>query len=251
MTTERYQLALDAIEAKDLDALRAVLEANPDLATARSPEHGGNLLHDAAYANDVAICGYLVDAGCPTAQIKENQCFPDAPHAGSGSQTPLALALENGKRDAAAFLASVEITPDNLWIAASLGNLERVRRFFDAAGNLTADARDPNKAGDDAFVLSDALVGAAHQGHNQVALDLIGRGADPSGRDQFGMTALHYAVQGNTDLTEILLDRGADARVRDFQFDSTPYGWAKYLKHDAIAALLESRCDLDPRDLEG
>ncbi|MCG8545906.1 MAG: ankyrin repeat domain-containing protein [Alphaproteobacteria bacterium] len=175
----------------------------------------------------------------------------DSPHAGSGSQTPLALALENGKGEAATFLATVEVAPDNLWMAASLGDFARMRRFFGAAGNLTAEARDPNKAGDDTFVLTDALVGAAHHGHNQVALDLIERGADPSGRDQFGMTALHYAVQGNTELTEALLDRGADVRVRDFQFDATPYGWAKYQKHDAIAALLKSRCDLDPRDLEG
>ncbi len=250
MNDEPYQLALSAIEAKDLQALRAVFKANPGLANARCPKHGGNLLHDAAYVNDVAICRFLVDAGCSTAQIKEGQCFPDAPHAGSGSQTPLALALENGKREAATFLASVEITPDNLWMAASLGDLERVHRFFDVTGSLTADARDPNKAGNDAFVLSDALVGAAHQGRTQVVLDLIGRGADPSGRDQFGMTALHYAVQGNTELTEILLDHDADVRVRDFQFDATPYGWAKYLKQDAIAALLESRCDLDPHDLE-
>ena len=250
MTIEPYQLALDAIEAKNLEALRAILVANPDLATARCPKHGGNLLHDAAYANDVAICRFLVDAGCSVTQIKEGQCFPNAPHAGSGSQTPLALALENGKSDAATFLADVEISPDNLWMAASLGNLERVRRFFDGAGNLTAGARDPNKAGNDAFVLSDALVGAAHHGHIHVVLDLLGRGADPSGRDQFGMTALHYAVQGNTKLTEILLDHDADVRIRDFQFDATPYGWAKYQKHDATAALLESRCALDPRDLE-
>ena len=197
LTPEPYELASNAIDAKDLDALRAIVEEHPGLATERHPDDGGNLLHQAAYVNDAAICRFLVEAGCSPSQIKQKQCCPDAPHAGPGSQTPLALALENGKQEAAEYLKTVEIAPDNLWMAASLGDLERVRRFFDADGNLTEEARDPNKAGDDAFVLSDALVGAAHQHHTDVVLYLLDRGADPSGRDQFGMTALHYAVQGN------------------------------------------------------
>ena len=251
MTNEPYQLAVNAIEAADLAALRDAFARHPELAAARSSKDGGNLLHDAAYADDVGICRFLVDAGCSTSQIKELKACPDAPHAGSGSQTPLALALENDKPEAAAYLKAVNVSPDNLWMAASLGDLDRVRRFFDAHGNLTDDARDPNKAGDDAFVLDDALVAAAHHGHVDVLLFLIDRGADPSGRDQFGMTALHYAVQGNETLTEFLLDRGADVRVRDFQFDATPYGWAQYGGQVAVVALLEARCDLDPRDIPG
>ncbi|MHC5114831.1 MAG: ankyrin repeat domain-containing protein [Planctomycetota bacterium] len=241
MTVELYQLALGAIESRDLDALRAVFREHPGLAESRHPDDGGNLLHAAAWANDADLCRFLVDVGCAPAQIRELVASPDGPHAGPGSQTPLALALENDRHDAAAYLEGVAITPDNLWMAAALGDLPRVQRFFDADGNLTADARDPNKAGDDVFVLTDAMVAAAHHGHVDVLEHLLERGADPSGRDQFGMTALHYAVQGNRPLTELLLDRGADAGVRDFQFDATPYGWSKYLGHEEIAAFLETR----------
>ena len=44
---------------------------------------------------------------------------------------------------------------------------------------------------------------------------------------------------------EILLNRDADVGVRDFQFDATPYGWAKYLGHEVSVALLETRFDKD------
>ena len=251
MSLEPYEQAKAAIDARDLEALEAIFAAHAGLAAARSAEHGGNLLHDAAYKNDVEICRFLVEAGCSTSEFREKRCVPDAPHAGSGSQTPLAYALETNARAAAAYLASVEVVPDNLWTAASLGDLERLRSFWGSDGKLQADACDPNKAGDDTFVVTDAMVGAAHQGKTEAAVFLLDRGADPSGRDQFGMTALHYAVQGNVELTELLLERGADVRVRDWQFDATPYGWAKYQGRTTMMKLLRSRCDLDPTDLEG
>jgi hypothetical protein len=248
MADEMFERARSAIEAKDLPTLRALVDAEPELAHRRCPKHGGNLLHDAAYTNDVELCRFLVESGSATSWIKEKARVPDHKRAGPGSQSPLALALENNRLDAAGFLATVEVAPDNLWMAASLGNLERVRSFFDDAGGLAPGARDPNKAGDDAFVLADALVGAVHQRQMPVAIELLDRGADPSGRDQFGMTALHYAVQGNRELTEVLLGRGADVRIRDLQFDATPYGWATFQGWDEIAALLRERADLDPRD---
>ena len=134
-------------------------------------------------------------------------------------------------------------------MAASLGNLDRVRSFLDDAGQLLPGARDPNKAGDDPFVLADALVGAAHQRHMPVVVYLLEQGADPSGRDQFGMTAMHYAALGNLALAELLLDRGADVRVRDFQFNATPYGWAKFHRQNEIMALIESRVEIESDEL--
>lgn len=244
-----YSQAQSAISSKDLDALRELVQACPGLVHETCDQDGGNLLHDAAYANDVGLCRFLVESGCSTARIKEKRCCPDQPHAGSGSQSPLALALENNKHDAAVYLASVEVTPDNLWMAAALGNLERVQSFFDDAGQLLPAARDPNKAGDDSFVLADALVGAAHQGHMSVVVFLLERGANPSGRDQFGMTALHYAALGNLELATLLLDRDADVRVRDFQFNATPYGWAKFHGQEEIVSLIESRVTIELDEL--
>ena len=238
------QRARDAATRAEVDSFRELLGAHPELVRAAC-DHGGNILHDAAYGGSVEICTLLVEAGADTSRLRENECAPDAPHCGPGSQTPLAMALECNRTDAARYLASIEVAPDNLWMAASLGNLERIEAHVAADGALHSDARDPNKAGDDAFVLADALVGAAHQKHNTAALLLLDRGADPSGRDQFGMTAAHYAVQGNLELLRVLIERGADLGLCDFQFDATPRGWAEYGGHLEVVRFFQ---ELDTRD---
>lgn len=248
MTDASFTTAMAAIHEGHAERVRELVTCDPALVDARSPETGGNLLHEAAYKNDVELCRFLVKAGCSTSQWRELDASPDKPHWGCGTQTPLALALEVKATDAAAYLAELEIAPDNLWMAASLGRMDRLRRFFDASGALLDDARDPNKAGDDSFVLTDAMVGAAHQGQLEAVSFLLERGAAVSGRNQFGMTALHYAAQGQKALTELLLDWGADVCVREWQYDATPYGWARYGDWPEIAALLEERCELDPRD---
>ena len=56
---------------------------------------------------------------------------------------------------------------------------------------------------------------------------------------------MRYAVRGNRPLTELLIDRGADATVRDFLYNATPYGCAMILGFEEIAAYVAERCALD------
>ena len=238
----RFEQAAQHIRAGEMDALKSLLDQHVELPAARSPDDGGTLLHVAAWEDDVEACRILIDAGALPSAIREKQYCPDHRHAGSGTQTPLAMTLENNRTAAAAYLVTVEVTPDNLWMAASLGNLERLKSFFNAEGRLVEQAADPGKKGDEQDAVNDALVAAAHHRHEDCVRFLLARGADPNGRDLFGMTAMHYAVQGNEPLTSLLIDHGGNIRVKDFQFDATPLGWARYGQHEAIVELLQQRC---------
>ncbi len=53
-----------------------------------------------------------------------------------------------------------------------------------------------------------------------------------SAKDGEGATPLHYAtLNGRREISELLLQRGADVNARDGRFDATPAGWAiEYLR---------------------
>ncbi|MEM7204550.1 MAG: ankyrin repeat domain-containing protein [Planctomycetota bacterium] len=240
MDERAFAAAWAAIGRGDLDELRALLASRPELARARLGDRAATLLHHAAYKNSVAACRLLLAAGSSLTALQGE---------GLEGQTPLALALECNGVDAAAFLAEIAVVPNCLWVAASFGRCQWMAEFFDAEGQLEERAADPNKSSEAGFVLADALVAAAHHRHNDAALMLLDKGADPSGRDHFGMTALHYAAIGNLPLAEALVGRGANARQRDLQFDATPYGWAKFHEAHVVVEYLEKHADLDPRDL--
>jgi ankyrin repeat protein len=75
---------------------------------------------------------------------------------------------------------------------------------------------------------------------------LLDRGADVNRRATFGgpshgdgVTALHLAAQnGDVDAVRFLLDRGADRRIVDAIYQSTPLGWATHFERTEVADLL-------------
>ena len=72
------------------------------------------------------------------------------------------------------------------------------------------------------------LVGAASRGRTAVARMLLESGCAPDVVDE-GATALHWAAyQGNANLVEALLERGAPTDVRDAQFQGRPHDWAEH-----------------------
>ncbi|WP_130288515.1 ankyrin repeat domain-containing protein [Pseudonocardia sediminis] len=70
------------------------------------------------------------------------------------------------------------------------------------------------------------------------AIDALGRADVPV--EGASETALRAAVSADVpDLVRLLLDRGADAGVRDKRFEATPADCAAHLGRPEIAALLE------------
>lgn len=56
----------------------------------------------------------------------------------------------------------------------------------------------------------------------------------------WGITPLHEAAQRNDpDLARALLSARPDLTIEDSQFHSTPLGWARHLRHKAVAQLIE------------
>ena len=54
-----------------------------------------------------------------------------------------------------------------------------------------------------------------------------------------GNTALHQAAwSGRLEMTQLLVESGADANVQDSAHTATPSGWAAYAGHREVAEFL-------------
>jgi hypothetical protein len=137
--------------------VRALVAAGADVNARFIGPHTETALHWAASSDDVEALDALLDGG---AEI-------DADGAVIGGGTPLADAVAFGQWKAARRLLERGANP-NLWQAAALGLVDRVREELD---------RTPRPAQPD---LDNALWCAAHGGQRDTAQLLLDRGADPA-----------------------------------------------------------------------
>jgi hypothetical protein len=147
--------------------------------------------------------------------------------------------------------------PDDLPHAAGMGDLSRVKRWFDesgapALGDLDShypynDARarghlqwDPPKAQQ---VLDVALAFSVINRHFGVADFLLEHGADinTNWNSHEPASILHHLVlYGNYESMRFLIDRGIDMTIKDYRWNSTARGWALYgAKDQKMAQWLE------------
>jgi hypothetical protein len=226
--------AFDLIRAGNVDALRSMLDRQPDLvratyrgaaatmleAVAQPGVFGENL--GVALGIDRRIVELLIERGSALdTPLNLAACFNRAEFVGillgAGADatateiwgiTPLQTALYHGSREAADLLADVALVPDALYIAAGAGAIEAMRRWFDTRGLLRPDALRaprPNLADvgwppgppplDTAqAVLDEAFALAAFSGRLEAMQWLLDRGASVDGAVHLGLTALHLAV---------------------------------------------------------
>ncbi|HEX2102495.1 MAG TPA: ankyrin repeat domain-containing protein [Solirubrobacteraceae bacterium] len=282
---EPFARAYRAVEAHDLDALRAQLDRFPDLVAARGTNgndllnmatatcdertvrllldrgadparanaHGWTPLHQAAYVGLPTLAAILLDAGAPVA----------AEARGDGG-TPLVVALFWGHAQTAELLADRGgVRPDNLRTAAGLGDVARIERL---AGTPGAGAHrgfyrphsgfPPWQPADDPQeVLDEALSWAARSDRVEALGPLVARGADPNA-DVYRGTALAWAAAGGrARAIRRLVELGADPN-RGATFGGSQHGEGVTALHlaaqtgqiEAIRALLDAGADPSVRD---
>ena len=282
---EPFARAYRAVEAHDLDALRAQLDRFPDLVAARGTNgndllnmatatcdertvrllldrgadparanaHGWTPLHQAAYVGLPKLAAILLDAGAPA----------HAEARGTGG-TPLVVALFWGHAQTAELLAERGgVHPDNLRTAAGLGDLARIERL---AGTPEAGADRGfyrphsgfpawHPADDPQEPLDEALAWAARNDRVEALDALIARGADADA-DVYRGTALAWAATvGRARAVRRLVALGADPNRRA-TFGGPDHGDGITALHlaaqngqiEAIRALLDAGADPAIRD---
>jgi hypothetical protein len=153
-------------------------------------------------------------------------------HGVEPSPTALQLARRQGNERVMALLreAGAQVPPDpveELLSACMRGDPEQVQLLTQWAPQ--ALARQPGQIRE-----------AAALGKLEAVRLLASLGFDLDHRER--TTALHEAAsRGDSELVSVLLELGADPRLRDTEFDATPSGWAQHQGHPALAALLATR----------
>jgi ankyrin repeat protein len=220
---DRASELFEAITRGDEAAVSRLLDADPALAGARDGEGQTPLLAavDAHRANLIPV---LLSRGAD----------PHAVYAHS-AHTPLSWAVTAEASDAAQALLRAGVEAD-LFCAAGLGDVERVRGFFGADGRLKPGAsrtgssryaadgtRLPCPPESDSEIVADALYIACRTGRDAVVRELLTRGPDLSFRAFAGATALHWAYfAGARAAAALLIRHGADPTLRDPVLGCTP-----------------------------
>jgi len=138
--------------------------------------------------------------------------------------------------------------PDDLPHAAGMGNLARVRQWFDESGAPVDDLHSHYPYNDPRArshldwnppttqqVLDVALAFAITNDHFDVADFLLARGADINTRwnSHEPASLLHHLVfTGTYESMQFVIDRGIDMTIKDYRWDGTAQGWAYYAKND-------------------
>jgi len=146
-------------------------------------------------------------------------------------------------------LARIWPVPDDLPHAAGLGNLSRVKEWFDdsgapALGDLEGHYPYNDKHAREQLhwnpptlqqVLDTAFAFAVINRHFDVADFLLEHGADvnTNWNSHEPASILHHLVfENNYESMQYLIDRGIDLTITDYRWNSTARGWALYGKKD-------------------
>ena len=264
----KFHPAIAAIETDGLEKFKALIAADPSLATSRSSRSHPALLQCVVLdgkgkPNNVAMAEVLIDAGAELNEplvaagsinnraVAELLLDRGAAIDGTGDWSPLEEAIYWNSQDVMALLLERGAKVQNLRIAAGLGRIDLIENYFNADGSLKPEAGKINWpfgggvnawSQDQQGIVNNAFVYACMHGHIDAAQLLLDKGAEinaiPGGFDYAG-TGLHYAaLNGHRAMAEFLLNHGADRNVKDTKVGSTAAGWAVHGGHPDLRDIL-------------
>ena len=235
-----FERAADAVVEGDIVTLDRLLRANRVLATARSSRpHRCTLLHylgangieghrQRTPANAVEVIEVLLAAGAdPNASCYTYRGGPD--------ETAVGLLTSSGHPRDAGLTVSM--------VSAFAKGGARVGDIYRLLGELVdSDPREVEGFDPASDIAAQAIVECAGLGERGMLFALIDSGVDVNARRGDGATALHQAaIDGDSELVDALLDRGADLSLRDAVYDGTAAGWAFAGGHEELGNALAER----------
>jgi uncharacterized protein len=187
----RYAEMLDALQKKDYQQLRTILEDGAD-PNRKSPEYP---LLIAVESGDATAADLLLKAGAH-ADLHNAQ-----------GQSLLEMAITKGMPTVAAVLLAAKASAENRLLPmcmSQIAKLETPGNWVDVIAALALQVRDLNVAGGDLNV--PALHYAAYLGQEEIVNSLLRAGADANAIDSDGWTALHWTVM-KRDLLRLHLEK--------------------------------------------
>jgi uncharacterized protein len=228
------QSLAEAAKLGDRDAVRSLLNgrAKEDVAGAEST----NALIWAASRSDAEMADLLLRAGADAKATNEYGATPL--YAAAANVDPaITVKLLAAGADANAALASGE-TP--LMAAARQGNVATVRALL--AGGADPNAQEKNGG-------QNALIWAISERHSAVTEELVKHKADVNSRSKSGYSALMFAAQGDAESARILLAAGANPNDVMPRWGQTALIIASTMGNtDIVKMLLDKGADANMRD---
>src|ERR1044071_242854 len=228
----KFHTAMEAVKSGDLEKFRALIAADPSLATSRSTRSHPTLLQCVVLdgkdkANNVEMAQILIDTGAElneplvaAASIDNRLCTEllldhGAAIDGTGGWSPLEEALYWNNRNVIALLLERGAKVQNLRTAAALGRTDLIESYFDADGNLKPEAGRI----DWPFGSLDSI---ACSNHDAAGKQSLADRVNAWSQDQQGIinNAFVYAcMHGHIDAAKLLLAKGAEINVIPAGFD--------------------------------
>lgn len=211
------QALIDTIKANDIAKARALIDAEPALASAKTQD-GVSMILFATYYGRQEIASLLV------AHVASLDIF----EAGAIGDLARVKEIVGAQPDIVNAFAPDGFTP--LGLGAFFGNSAVVEFLLTHAAN-------PNRTSNNAQRVAPLNSAAAGQ-HWEIAKLLIEHGADVNGKQSGGFVPLHNAAQnGQIEMLELLLAHGADVNAKSDD-GKTPLAFALENKHDDAVKLL-------------
>jgi ankyrin repeat protein len=207
------------IQSRDTAAVKRMLAAEPQLASARN-EKGQSALLLTAYSGNKELCDVLLAQGVPL-ELHEAAAL--------GQLERVKELVENEPSQAKSY------SPDGfpvMALAAVFGHLEVAEYLFGKGAEVNAAAT--NGTG------YNALTGAVASGHTAIVSWLLANGADPNYRYGDGYSPLlTAAANGHLGILSILLAGGADLHAKTND-GKTALGFAQQRGHAEVTEFLRS-----------
>lgn len=238
-----FEEAVDAVVAGDLATLTRILDEKPHFVRARSRRpHRCTLLNyigvngfegerQRLAPNVIDVVNLLLERG------SDPQAFSYTYRGGPGNNT-IGLLTSSGHANESGL--ALKITHALVRAGANVSPEWRI--FIDLYDHQINDSLD-------SFVQTldpeDHLVAAAFRDavslqSKEIVAALLERGVNVNSANDQNVTALHAAaINDDQEMVELLLNAGADPRIRDLQWDGNAAGWAYAGEHPQLGERLE------------